>query len=171
MTRRSVIVGPHGSGKSTLLHALQKQLIQANPASYDADHLIRVTLRQGESHGEVWSGLSRCPAGGLLMLDGSEQLSFLERLWLMAVARSRKISLLLTSHRPLLGFLEIYRTRPQEEVARRLAETLLVDFPQLQTEMMREFDRQWPACQGNVRQLWATLYDHFEKQNIPTREG
>ncbi len=171
ITPRALIVGPHGSGKSTLLHALKKELIRSSPPLSAAGSIIWITLRQGGSHAEVWSALARCPPGGLLMMDGSEQLWFWERMRVLVIARSKEIRLLWTSHRPLLGFSEIYRTRPHREVARRLAKGLLADFPQLQVEMMQEFDRRWPVCQGNIRELWATLYDHFEKQNIPQREG
>ena len=84
LERRALLVGPHGSGKTTLLEAL-------------APHLGAVTwlrLRRDRRHNRAaLAALPRAP-GGVLLIDGLEQLGSLD--WLRIRHRARAI--LATSH-------------------------------------------------------------------------
>jgi hypothetical protein len=156
---RSAIVGPHGSGKTTLLHALCNTPAFQHRA-ISPDQII--VLRQGESHAHLWDHLTNCPQSALVILDGYEQLSCWQRLRFVRWGRRQSTPLLVTSHHPLRLFTCHRHTPPSLPVARKLAESLLSDHPHLVDSLLADFDELWQASQGNMRDLWSTLYDRYE---------
>jgi len=109
------IVGPHGSGKTTLVRHLSDQLkqhftaveffivrgtgeVQVCPRLKGASHPVAKTLDP--------NGDSR----RLYVIDGIERLSWLQRKLLVADCRRKKIGLLVTAHRRLLGLPVFFET-------------------------------------------------------------
>ena len=66
-----------------------------------------------------------CPRGGLLILDGLEQLSRAQRRKLRRVSARNDLRILATSHRELNGFQTIYQMQPQPAVIQQLVESLI----------------------------------------------
>ena len=161
---RAAIVGPHGTGKTTLLTVVRPHLEAEAP-----DRCGWTTLRIGERPTELWHTLARLPDDGTIIIDGYEQLGLVQRLRLIATARRRRIRLLVTAHRPPAMFTVVARTGTSRQIARRLAAILLERFPAQREAMLGAFDRQWDAANGNIRQLWATLYDDYEYQLAQTK--
>lgn len=156
---RSSIVGPHGTGKTTLLAHMRPHLEQEN-----RDCCRWATLCNGEPSTELWNILSAVPTTGIMIVDGYEQLVVAERLRLIGIAWRRRIRLLVTAHHPPRLFDVISHTGTSRQTARLLAAALLDDFPAHREIMMRAFDEHWDGADGNIRQLWATLYERFENQ-------
>lgn len=157
--RRAAIVGPHGTGKTTLLAQMRPYLER------DAPGRCRwATLRSGEPPAELWNTLASVPHGGTMIVDGYEQLGAAQRLRLIASTWRHGTRLLVTAHRPLRMFNVVVRTGTSRQIARRLATMLLEPFPAYREVMLRAFDAQWDAAQGDIRKLWATLYEEYEKQ-------
>lgn len=157
--RRSAIVGPHGTGKSTLVAHMRPHLEQGDPSRCRS-----TTLRSGQRPTELWSILSSVPSSGMMIVDGYEQLGVAERLRLILIAQCRRIRLLVTAHHAPRLFDVITRTGTSRQTARRLTIALLDEFPAHRECMLRAFDEQWDQAAGNIRQLWATLYEQFENQ-------
>lgn len=157
---RTAIVGPHGSGKTTLLHALCQTESFRQQAILPEQIIV---LRQGESNVHLWQELTNCPQRPLLILDGYEQLTWWQRPRLLLWCRRHKVPLLVTSHRPLRGFATLKHAPPSLPIARQLAESLLIDHPHLTAALLADFDTLWQTCGGNMRDLWSTLYDRYER--------
>lgn len=157
--RRSAIVGPHGTGKTTLLTQLRPYLEEA-----DASRCRSITLRSGEVSTELWRVLSTVPSSGMLIVDGYEQLGSVERLRLIVTAWRRRVRMLVTAHRPPRLFAVLGRTGTSRQTARLLTARLLEEFPAHREVMLRAFDEHWDGAEGNIRQLWATLYEQFENE-------
>ncbi len=104
---RAAIVGPHGSGKSTLLEHL---LPQIGPVVVRMDHRGEIVEQKDcQTHrGIVWLVVRRgtkpdfCRsawrAGGILVLDGYEQLSYLGRFMIVVQTHWKRMGLVVTSH-------------------------------------------------------------------------
>lgn len=160
---RSCITGPHGTGKTTLLIHLRGPLdrLSEHPSQL-------VTLRIGDGSAELWQVLATVPRGGILIVDGYEQLTLIDRWRLIYRAWRRDIRLLVTAHRPPWGFHRLADTGTPQSIARQLATLLLSEFPEQREAMLKRFDQRWRAAEGNIRQLWATLYEDFEDQLPPS---
>lgn len=156
--RRSAIVGPHGTGKTTLLTQMRPYL------DADAGRCRSITLRSGEVSTELWRTLSTVPSSGMLIVDGYEQMGSVEQLRLIVTAWRRRVRMLVTAHRPPRLFAVVARTGTSRQTARLLAAMLLEEFPAHREIMLRGFDEHWDDAEGNIRQLWATLYEQFEHQ-------
>ena len=109
------IVGPHGSGKTTLVRHLSDQLQQRFAA---IEFLIVRGIREvqvcrrleGTSQSVVNVRNSDGNARTLYVIDGIERLSWLQRKLLIADCRRKRISLLVTAHRRLLGLPVFFET-------------------------------------------------------------
>ncbi|WP_164102660.1 hypothetical protein [Candidatus Laterigemmans baculatus] len=135
-----------------------------------------VTLRAGEAQAkkaaaaQLWRTLAATPRGATLIVDGYEQLAWLSRWRLLYRAWRAGVRLLVTAHRPPQGFYRLFETGTPQSVARRLTAILLDDFPEQREAILdpHTFEQRWRAAEGNVRQLWATLYEDFEHQLPPS---
>lgn len=169
------IVGPHGSGKSTLLDALKPALAEAGC------QVIAVSLHDGERRlpESVWSDLK---AGGwvesarptlrpatkrqhLLIVDGYEQLSFLQRWRITRCCRSRGIGVLVTSHVPVhfpTHIPTLITTAPDCALVSQLVADLASE---VSTPITPEDVDASYACHGsNVREIFFDLYDRHEQR-------
>lgn len=153
---RGQIVGPHGSGKSTLLASLQ-----AAWSGYGRKPLEMV-LHDGQR--QLASSFWRCgdiDASTQVIVDGYEQLSYLQRLRLKRFCRRKHCGLLITTHRSA-GLPTVYRTSVDPQivaaiVARLTAESDWRIAPQTINCLLGE-------SHGNVRELLFHLYDVYESQ-------
>lgn len=150
------IRGPHGSGKSTLLGELTARLKDA-PRRVEA-----FTLHDGERRLPATSGQMRSWDERVqVVIDGFEQLSFLNRWRVRRLCRRQGCGLLATTHRDL-GLPDIYVTRPAPEVARRVARRLLEGWPDLITE--EDINRAFTRAAGDIRETLFALYDLYEER-------
>jgi energy-coupling factor transporter ATP-binding protein EcfA2 len=174
------IVGPHGSGKTTLLEHLVPRLgngivridvngqttsdIKLDPQN---PRLIWwFTLRRGSvvmaRFDAFWK---QTEFGGVLVIDGGEQLSWWRRRQLSRWARRRRCGLLVTSHTDL-SLNTLLRTQVTPQLAK---EVVRQAFRQASGEAVlpgkiEEID--WESWlnrrQGNLRECLMDLYDQVE---------
>ena len=95
------------------------------------------------------------------MVDGYEQLSWLQRSWLKWQCRRHGAGLLVTAHDGL-GLPPLWQTDTSPELARRVVARLLVehDAGWLSTDQV---ERLFVTCQGNLREFLFGLYDLYEQ--------
>jgi len=183
---RAAIVGPHGSGKSTLLETLKPALVEAGC------HLVAISLHDGEHRlaRSVWQDL-KCvgespvsarrdiPAGSLavssdsrqlLIIDGYEQLSWLERWRVDRFCRDSGIGLLVTSHAAVrfpVRIPTLIVTTPSLPLVSQLVDDLA---SKVSTPITPEDVAASHACHGsNVRDIFFDLYDRHELRRSQTR--
>ena len=122
MLKQGLIVGPHGSGKTTLIHSLLPHLKEA----FEIDgcsqvHQLQLTMPlesdlwarfkhrryARDAVNEVMAGL---PGGGLLVVDGIEQLCHRDQKQLIQKTQRQNIFLLATSRKPVYKMGILYQT-------------------------------------------------------------
>lgn len=169
--RRSLIIGPHGSGKTTLLYSLLPTLgrhfepIVTIRLSCPVANGFRSWSQEARKNATtIFSQQAELTRGGLLVVDGLEQLSCAARLRMRSTARRHRHWVLGTSHRPLAGFTELCRTGVTRPLIESLAESLLADADapvaaRIRQELKgRDLDRV-----VNLRDLWFEMYDVVAK--------
>ncbi|MEO7403715.1 MAG: hypothetical protein ABIU95_08615 [Burkholderiales bacterium] len=180
---QGAIIGPHGSGKSTLLESLKPALAQAG------QQVLAVSLHDRERRllRHIWNNLATYsepaglprpdkPGGApsigsdplLLIIDGYEQLGWLERRRLLRHCRRTSIGLLVTAHAPArlptLAILKPDRALIAQLVADLCAE---VSMPITPSDVAASH-----ACHGsNVREIFFDLYDRHERKRRTSRTG
>lgn len=151
------IIGPHGSGKSNLLETLKPRLRAVGSIVHT------MTLQNGQR---------RLPRGllsliqpqthvgaAIVIVDGYEQLGWLERMRLAHRCRRTKCGLLITAHRPTPIPLLI-RLAPDERLVQRVVAKLI---GQASTRVTPADVAASHACHGsNVREILFDLYDRHE---------
>jgi hypothetical protein len=101
--------------------------------------------------------------GGLMVVDGIEQLGLASRCQLTHIARSKQQFVLATSHRDLWPFSTLFRTQVTADLIADLADLLVADAPAaLRTAIQRELRTRPLTTLENVRELWFELYDVAE---------
>lgn len=170
------IVGPHGSGKTTLIQSLAKVLCNRFPDQFpDVVHLQLHAPSAGgplsriphaiRTSSTVHQQQRRLCSGGLLIVDGAEQLGRMDRLRIGLMARRRQQTLLATSHRPLWGMEVLHKTVVSRDIVYSLTDTLLSKSPsQARQEIESELSRQDWTKLTNVRDLWFDFYDVLQRQ-------
>lgn len=150
---RGAIIGPHGSGKSTLLESLKPALIAAGR------RIHTISLRDGQRRlpYNSFDASKNC----LLIIDGYEQLAWLEQILVLHRCRSAGIGLLVTSHATtrLPTLIELSPDR-------HLVELLVADLcAKVSTAIAPNYVAASHACHGsNVREILFDLYDRHEQQ-------
>jgi ABC-type branched-subunit amino acid transport system ATPase component len=150
---RATIIGPHGSGKTTLLESLKPTLIAAGRSVHT------VSLQNGQRRLPPLP--SHQGSNFLLVIDGYEQLSRLERIEILSWSYLTRIGLLVTSHaRTFLPTL--IRLAPNLA----LVEELVADLSAKVSTTITPADvAASHACHGsNVREILFDLYDRHEQQ-------
>lgn len=150
------IVGPHGSGKTTLVWHLSSHLQRRFSA---IEFLIvrgvgKVGISRSLEGQTVANDLT--PVGSprkLLVIDGVERLSWLQRKLLLADCRRKKIGLLVTTHRRLFGLPVFFETSFDEIQFRKILSHL--SSQQYETQYQRLSKRFGENC----REMLFELYD------------
>jgi hypothetical protein len=149
---RGAIIGPHGSGKTTLVETLV-------PALFAAGRTVHtISLHNCQRR------LSRLPScegsDFLLVIDGYEQLSRLERIRILSSCYLKHAGLIITSHEPtaLPTLIELMPDLP-------LVEQIVADLCCKVSIAITTADvAASHACHGsNVREILFDLYERHEE--------
>jgi energy-coupling factor transporter ATP-binding protein EcfA2 len=167
---RGAIVGPHGSGKSTLLESLKPVLVAAG------QRIDSISLHDGQcrlpddfrrefaaksNRGSDANTATSQEAKWLIIIDGYEQLAWLERLQLLRVSRRNGAGLLVTSHTPV-HIPTLIRLAPDLRLVERLVAALCA---RVSTAITPADVAASHACHGsNVREILFDLYDRHEQR-------
>ena len=146
------IVGVHGSGKSTLLSLLLPRLHVP---------VIHFTLSRGQGSLPVSLKDPQLQACHQVIVDGYEQLSRWQRYQLKHFCRCSRKGLLVTTHKPL-GLPTLFSTEPSLELAQRLVAYLQRN--QAPRIVAADVCRHYPHHSHNLRELFFSLYDLFERR-------
>jgi hypothetical protein len=151
---RGAIVGPHGSGKSTLLEALKPALSAAELCV----HAVTLRDRQRRLPEPFFEHLSEQPS--IAVIDGYEQLGWLDRFRLWRLGRRSRFGLLVTAHSQV-RVPTLLRLAPDERLVQTLVANLVakVSTPVTPADVAASH-----ACHGaNVRETFFDLYDRHEE--------
>jgi energy-coupling factor transporter ATP-binding protein EcfA2 len=154
---RGAIIGPHGSGKSTLLETL-KPALTATGRHVHAVSLHDVQRRLPE---DIWCFLREISPSfsSLLIVDGYEQLGFIERLRLSWQCGLAEVGLLITSHAPT-RIPTLIELNPSLQLIEQLVAELTA---KVSSDITRADVAASHACHGsNVREIFFDLYDCHE---------
>jgi hypothetical protein len=173
---QGAIIGPHGSGKSTLLESLKPALrtarcrILSTKTRYDQRRLPSEFWNQlHEATARLkcdWpcASAATLPADNmrvLAVIDGFEQLAWLERTRIQRFCRRHGIGLLVTSHRSL-GLPTLIRLSPDRTIIDRLVADLCEE---VSTGVTAADVAESHACHGsNVREIFFDLYNRHERR-------
>jgi hypothetical protein len=170
------ITGPHGSGKSTLVQTLLPRLEAAGRAiDFFAFHREDPRRAAGSPTPEPASrcylaqpltglrqaSMAACSSTTQIVVDGYEQLSWLQRTWLKRQCRRRGAGLLVTAHDEL-GLPPLWRTDTSADLARRVVARLLGDGDDGWLSA-GQVEQLFAAHRGNLRELLFALYDLYEQ--------
>ncbi len=190
LNSRAAIVGPHGSGKSTLMaHLLPKlgivryreilgqpvELPPAMAANETGREILWFSIRRDCTPSrQLWASRPLWQPGGLLAIDGFEQLPLLSRWLILASTRLRGIGLLVTAHRnPGLKPLLHTGCSPQlaQEIVMRVLEHPSGDPSNSSQESCAALTSNLTSAtllsqlldeeKGNMREVLMRLYDMF----------
>jgi ABC-type branched-subunit amino acid transport system ATPase component len=151
---RGQIIGPHGSGKSTLIESLIASLNDAGRS------LARFALHADQRRLPVgWRGQLGKNGCTQVIIDGFEQLHFLQRWLVRAACRLSRNGLLVTAHKSV-GLPTIHQTFSSFAIVERVLENLWSDYRQ-------HFDcgairQSYQRHQGNTREVLFDMYDLYE---------
>jgi len=165
------IVGPHGCGKTSLSCAIEGK------CRTTFQSIRHVTLRQTGRFFSLRNSASdklfakmpwvqptgnddnKCDRKELLIIDGIESLSFLQRWVLIATCRRRGIGLLLTTHRRLARIPVIASLQSNLDTFREIVAVLDPNLTVDPAGLAKTFSNNG----GNIRESLMELYDQFEE--------
>jgi len=148
------IVGPHGSGKSTLLAALERELARREIP------IAHVELHDGERRLPNFAPPSM---GGVIIVDGYEQLGWWARRKLRRLRSDHGLGLLVTTHCSA-GFATLYETTTTPQLAEQLTGRLLGEQQSSTGLAPAEIRQAYEHARGNLRELFFRLYDLYESR-------
>ena len=155
------IVGPHGSGKSTLLEALRPALL-AMRADIDCTTISRWSRVVASAELPRWLGRKPLALATptLVIIDGYEQLGWLQRLLLKRRCRRAGAGLLVTSHAPT-GLPTLITLAPDLLLVQQLVATLCERTSAQITPA--DVTASHAGRGSNVRDIFFDLYDRHER--------
>lgn len=173
--RFGAIQGDHGTGKSTLLHGLASGLDQRFPGGrwvqLNRDPALQYWGRAVEriSNAVVTRRTQVSAAdGGVLVIDGAEQLPPGILTYLRIHAGSRGPFCLITTHKPQRGFVCLHRTSLNRRLIESMFDELIRSLPDLvfREKIEKHFRTLDLEKFRNVRDLWSSLYDWVERHQF-----
>lgn len=162
------IVGPHGSGKTTLVHHLASYL-QSRFDSIEylivRGHLSVQRCQSFPANSVIPSpqleNLYRDSNRRLLVIDGVERLSWLQRSLLRSDCHRRKMGLIVTTHRRLNWLPVIFETSIDHLRFHKILDHLGVDACE------NDFSTLTKLHHGNCREMLFDLYDRYGHDSVP----
>ena len=162
------IVGGHGTGKTTFLYEFVRYL-------ESRQHIINhFTLHDGQRSlpREFWErqniliaqflyGAMKEPP--IAVVDGYEQLSFVEKVRLLRVCRKGRSGLLITTHTPAWRLPVLLRTETTDATLQYVIGHLFRNLPDLEPPDKTLCQSLFDCHQGNLRNVLFDLYDHYEE--------
>jgi hypothetical protein len=150
---QGAIVGPHGSGKTSLLETLKPALRAAGCT------FTTISLRNGQRRLPKLNVKFNADRS-LLIVDGYEQLGWIERARLKRRCRRAKIGLLVTAHAPT-NIATLIRLAPD----RMLIEQLVAQLSARTSTPITAADvaASYACHESNVREIFFDLYDRHER--------
>lgn len=154
---RGAIIGPHGIGKSTLLESLKPLLAGAGK------QIHAIGLHDGQRYLPTgfWHVIRHAHEAKheLIIIDGYEQLAWLERFQLSRRCHRAGAGLMVTSHSPVR-----VPTLLQLAPDRRLVEQLVAELcAKVSNPVTRaDVDASHAIHGSNVRDIFSELYDRHE---------
>jgi hypothetical protein len=156
---RGQILGPHGSGKSTLLATLLPELQRRG-------RKVRlVSLATGDTRLDL--DPAELQPGGQLVIDGFEQLGWLARRRVKALARTRGSGLLVTAHADV-GLPTLFEMQPSLDVAGQVVRRLLPEGDD--TVSPGDVERAYQSTQGNLRETLFALFDVYQARTRKAKD-
>ncbi len=150
---KGAIVGPHGTGKTTFLDQFVGKLETKSGLL-----VCRLFLNEDKRHltPQEKMFLTNCPNHGsiILVLDGEEQFSFLDRQEFSRLAYGFG-GVLVTRHRPSRNYPTLLQTRSTPEMLIKFVHQLMPDFPGDESLLRSYFD----DTEGNIRESLRKAYD------------
>jgi hypothetical protein len=151
------IIGPHGSGKSTLLHALLSGLQSAGRS------VVFHTLHQSDRRLPIAAATSGTwDEHTQVVVDGYEQLGWLQRIKLKTKCRARRAGLLVTAHRSV-GLPLLWETSTNSDLAWQIVCRLL-DGRGRKCIQRPDVEATFGAQRGDLRETLMALYDLYEQR-------
>ena len=154
---RGQIIGPHGSGKSALLATLLTTLESAGR------HPVLVELHDGQRRLRIdLKKAFQGRRGGVLVVDGYEQLGFLSRIRANRFCRRNGLGLLITTHRPV-RLPDLFQTKADLPTVEALVDHLQAGYPAYVTA--EDIADQFASHHGDIRETLFALYDLHEARS------
>lgn len=151
--KRAALIGPHGAGKTTFIDAFAKRLHARGVEIY------RLFLNTEASiiSSDQWHELSNCQ-GKVVILDGEEQLSFLQRRRFYKLTHSATGVLISRHSKGKLPSLLDFTPRMEtlEHCVKMLA-------PAHYEQLAPSLDHWWIVHRGNIREILLRCYDRMTK--------
>jgi energy-coupling factor transporter ATP-binding protein EcfA2 len=153
---RGAIIGPHGSGKSTLIETLRPALASAGKQVA----FVALRNRQRRLPQSLPATTALHHSNQVLIIDGYEQLGWLERLRTARYCRRNSSGLLVTAHSPT-RLPTIIDLAPDQALVTKLVAELCSE---VSTSLGEKDVAASHACHGsNVREIFFDLYDRHER--------
>ncbi len=154
------IVGPHGCGKTTLAHAMVAQLSE----DFGDVRWLTIRNRQPTPFGSTGLAIQEISPGffcashkSLLVVDGFESLSWVNRMLMVANIRIAGMGLLVTTHRRHLGIAVVQQLQPDKTHFRKIALSKCGSTNRgISNAIM---DRAFDSAQHDYREALMRLYD------------
>ncbi len=173
--RRVAIVGPHGSGKSTLMGHLIPKL---GPVTYRAfadgqqdqlrdreNGIVWLQLRKPDAQHRIRQSKDAWAPGGLLAIDGWEQISWLGRFRILLATNRIGLDLLVTSHCAAWGLPALVQLTVDAERANDIVQFLLRCNPGRGAVQLTDLQHSLHKHQMNLREVLMDLYDQFQNRS------
>ena len=149
LRQRAALIGPHGAGKTTFIDAFTLRLRSNDTQVYR----LFLNSERALISSEQWADLS-LSQGKIVILDGEEQLSFLQRRRFYKLTHNAT-GVLISRHSKgklpsLLDF------TPRMETLAHCVRTLA---PGHYEQLAPHFDQWWAEHNGNIREILLRCYD------------
>lgn len=154
LEKRASLIGPHGAGKTTFLDAFAQRLDEEGETVY---RLFLNTERRLISNTQ-WQDLAQSE-GKVVLLDGEEQLSFLQRRrFYRLTAHANGV---LASRHSKGRFPSLLDFKPTVET---LAHCVRQLSPEHYSQLEPHFLTWWKLRNGNIREILLECYDFLATQ-------